>query len=179
MREPTIARNYADALFLVGERHGETERYAEVLTALAIVVETNEAVRVMLESPRVSKPVKQRILDRALRGLAPEPFRRFLGAVIKRGRQGLLRAIAGQYASLVDEKMHRIPVGVTLAREPDAGLRHLIQQRLTTLLAKEAIPAFRADPAILGGMVIRVGDRIMDGSLRRRIVNLRRQMLNG
>lgn len=177
MREPTIARNYAQALFELGERHDETQRYADLIEGLAGAIEQVPAVRVVLESPRVSKPKKQEILTGALKKYASEPFLRFLQAVVKRGRQGILPAISREYLELVDAKFNRIHAGITLAREPDKKLQEAVRAKLSEVIGKEVIPHFRADPAILGGLILRLNDRIIDGSLRRKMVNLKRQLL--
>jgi F-type H+-transporting ATPase subunit delta len=66
---------------------------------------------------------------------------------------------------------------VTLARAPDEQLKRAIQEALTRQLGKQVIPAFTVDPEILGGTVVRVGERVLDGSLRRRMTKLRRQLL--
>ena len=179
MRQPTIARNYAQALFEVGERSGVTERFADLMSALAAVILAEAEIRAMLASPRVTKGEKQRILGNALEGIAPEGFIRFLHAVIKRGRQGLLPAIGEQYLALVDKKFNRVHVSITVAREPSDGLRAVISERLSRALRREIIPHYRTDGEILGGVILRVGDRIMDGSVRRRMKTLRRQMLGG
>ncbi len=178
MRESTIARNYAEALFELGERLGQTERFAGLITALAMAIETEPSIRVAIESPQVAKKTKLRVLERALEDRAAEEFMRFLTAVIKRGRQELLPEIGAEHAVLVDEKLNRIHAGVTLAREPDEALREAVRAKLSEALGKEVIPHFRIEPAILGGLVLRLGDRIIDGSLRRRMVALKRQLLN-
>ncbi len=178
MREPTIARNYAQALFEVGERLGKTERIADLMEALAGAIAEEQIVVVVLESPRVPKTTKQLIFRRALEGRAPEQFIRFIEAVIKRGRQGILPAITEQYLALVDEKFNRVHAGVTVAREPDKTLQQAISVKLSEAIGKEVIPHFRTDPSILGGLIVRVGDRIMDGSLRRKMVALKRRMLS-
>lgn len=179
MREPTIARNYAEALFTSGEKAGAAERYGHLMEAVAGAIAADEKIRVVLESPRVSKPQKQDIMAKALKGRAPEPFIRFLGAVIRRGRQGMFGAITREYLALVDIKLERVHAGVTIAREPDEKLKKDIAQRLAKVFGKAVVPHFRADRAILGGLVVRVGDHVMDGSLRRKLVALRRQMLGG
>jgi F-type H+-transporting ATPase subunit delta len=76
-------------------------------------------------------------------------------------------------------KLNRVHAGVTLARAADAGLREQIRARLSAILAKDVVPHFREDPALIGGLVVRVSDRIMDGSVRRQLAVLRRQMLGG
>ena len=177
MREPTIARNYAQALFEAGERSNETERFAMLMEAVAGAIEADVRIRVAMDSPRVPKALKQRLLHQALVRRAPETFIRFLGAVVKRGRQGIISAINREYHALLDIKLNRVHAGVTLARKPDKGLLDAIQRRLSSAIGKEVIPHVREDPRILGGIVVRIGDRVMDGSVRRKMVQLRKQML--
>lgn len=178
MNAPTVARNYAEALFEVGERSGDTERFADLIEAVAGAMAADETIRVVLESPRVPKAKKEALLAQALEALAPPPFVRFLAAVVRRGRQGLLAGIAEEYLKLVDVKFNRVHAGITLARDVDAALQRDIKAKLTAVLGKEVIPHFREDPGIIGGVIVRVGDRVMDGSLRRRILKLRKQMLH-
>jgi len=102
----------------------------------------------------------------------------FLQAVVKRGRQQLLRPIAQEYLTLLDVKFNRIRAGVTVARTPDDALRQAIADGLARALGKDVIADFRVDPAILGGTVVRVGERVYDGSVRRRMMKLRRALLS-
>lgn len=178
MREPTIARNYSEALFDLGERLGATDRFADLMAGLAAAIAADRRIRVALESPRVPRHAKERVLESALADVAPAEFLRFLAAVIKRGRQHLLPQIEEQYGNLVDAKHNRIHVGVTMARTPDEALRTEVVSRLREATGKEIIPHFREDPAILGGVILRLGDRILDGSVRRRMMRLRRQLLS-
>jgi F-type H+-transporting ATPase subunit delta len=177
LREHTIALNYAEALFDVGEHSGHTERFADLLEALAGAIRSDDHIRQVLESPRVPKATKQQILAGALSRYAPEQFIKFLAAVVKRGRQGMMVAISDAYLELVDAKFNRIHAGVVLAREPDATFQELIRRKLSEVFGKTVIAHYRADPEILGGLIVRIGDRIMDGSVRRRMVSLRRQLL--
>lgn len=178
MRDPTIARNYAEALFALGERHDEVARYTDLLDALVFAIETEPTIRVTIESPQVPRHTKVMVLERALDQYAPERFVRFLAAVVKRGRQYLLPMIHEQLRELVDDKMGRLRAGVTLAREPDEALREVVRRKLGEVTGKEVIPQFRTDPAILGGLILRMRDRIIDGSLRRRMLRLKRQLLS-
>jgi F-type H+-transporting ATPase subunit delta len=178
VRATTIARNYAEALFELGERSGNTDRYAELLDALAGAVETTPEVQGVLMSPRVPKAEKVRLLGAALKG-APREFALFLQALVKRGRQRLLREISTEYQALLDIKHNRVRAGVTLAHPADPAVQREIQEALSRELGKEVVAAFHVDPEILGGTVVRVGERIHDGSVRRRMTKLRRQLLTG
>ena len=177
MRDISIARNYAEALFELGEGRGQTSHYAELIDAVAGAVETTPQIQAVLMSPRVPKAEKSRMLAAALKD-APKEFVLFLQAVVKRGRQQLLRQIATEYLGLVDIKLNRLRAGVTLARPADAQLQKSLQEALSKQLRKEVIASFSVDPEILGGAVVRVGERIHDGSVRRRLTKLRRQLLS-
>lgn len=178
MRVTTIARNYAEALFELGERSGNTERYAELIDAVAGAVETTPEVQGVLMSPRVPKAEKARLLGAAMKD-SPREFVLFLQALVKRGRQRLLREIATEYLALLDVKHNRVRAGVTLAQPADPALQREIQAALSRQLGKEVLAAFHVDPEILGGTVVRIGERIHDGSVRRRMTKLRRHLLTG
>ncbi len=176
MRAATIGRNYAEALFALGEKSGNTDRYAELLLALAAAVHASPQVETVLMSPKVTRAWKADLLAKAVPG-APKEFVLFLEAVVKRGRQLLLAEIAAAYVGLLDVKFNRIRAGITLAREPDPALKQAITDALGKALGKEIVAGFAVAPEILGGAVVRVGDRMLDGSVRRRLKQLRRQLL--
>jgi F-type H+-transporting ATPase subunit delta len=179
MSAVTVARNYAEALFELGERSGQLELYADLLDAVAAAIDNTPEVQAMLASPRVTRAEKARILGAALGDAAPREFVLFLQAVVKRGRQLLLGHILREYLALVDVKHNRVRAAVTVARQPDEALRATIEAGLGRALGKTVIADFRVDPAILGGAVVRVGERVYDGSVRRRLARLRRTLLAG
>jgi len=179
VKHATIARNYAQALFAAAEAKGEVERFGDLMDAVAGAVQADPRIAIVLDSPRVAKTVKAELLARALGDTAPAEFVRFLQAVVRRGRQGLLGEISQAYQELVDRRLNRVHAGVVLARETDEPLQQQVTERLTKALRKEVRAHFRTDPGILGGVVVRVGDRVYDGSVRRRLAVLKRRMLTG
>ena len=181
MKSTTIARNYAEALVLAAEAGDKNavELYGRLMDAVAGAVQADERIAVALDSPRVAKATKAALLERALADLAAPEFVRFLQAVVRRGRQGLLGEIAQEYQALVDLKLDRVHAGVVLVEEPDARLEKQIVERLTAALGKDVRAHFRTERGIIGGVVVRVGDRVYDGSLKRKLTVLRRKMLTG
>jgi len=175
VRPVTVARNYAETLFQLGEQTGKAELYGELIDAVAGVVETTPAIGDMLMSPRVPKSEKSRLMGAGLKE-APKQFVLFLQAVVRRGRGQLLRLIASEYAVLLDVKFNRLRAGVTLARTPDEALRRTIEAGLAKAFGKQVIASFSTDSQLLGGAVVRVGERVYDGSVRRRLTRLRRQL---
>ena len=176
MRDRTIARNYAAALFDLAVAHEEADANAEAFRALAELL-GDDRVRQFLDTPKVEAAEKEAVIRNALEGRVPERFLRFVLVVIRKRRQSLLRLIQEEYQEMVDAHAGQIHAEVTLAREPDEETRALIAERLTKLLGKKVVPHVKIDPDILGGLVVRYGDHAMDASLRRQLVSLKRDML--
>jgi F-type H+-transporting ATPase subunit delta len=180
MSAHVVARNYAEALLAIADRAGgdAVERFGALLDAVAGALEADTRVLAVMMSPRVTKAAKRDVLAAALRGAAPEAFIRFLGAIVQRGRQGLLRAISSAYQELVDVKLNRVHAGVVTAHPVDAALARDIQVRLEHAVGKTVVPHFDTDARLLGGIIVRIGDRVFDGSLRRRMRLLRHRLLH-
>jgi F-type H+-transporting ATPase subunit delta len=120
---------------------------------------------------------KAELLAASLPGV-PRELVLFLQAVVKRGRQLMLADIADAYSALLDQQHNRVRAGITLAREPDPALKQAIVGALEEALNKEVVAGWAVEPELIGGAVIRVGDRVMDGSVRRKLKQLRRQLLS-
>jgi F-type H+-transporting ATPase subunit delta len=177
MREPTIARNYAETLVALAQRADDLEGWGAMIDEVVNAVQSDVRLRRFLESPRVSAEQKNEILARAFADRLPRLFVRFLEAVVTHRRQHLLPEIAREYHDLVDEIEGRVHVDVTLAREPDAGGRESLVRELSRVLGKRVVPHIRVRSDILGGVIVRVGDTVMDGSVRRRLNLLRSRLL--
>lgn len=177
MRDETVARNYAEALFELAGRHEGVEAFGVALNTVAGLLNDEPRLRQFLETPRIDADAKKAALRKALTGRVPPMFLNFLLVTIDKRRQRLLDRIATEYAALVDEHENRAHVDVTVARPLDDATAEALATRLSRLIGKTAVPHVRVDPAILGGVVVRAGDTIYDGSLRRRLAGMRRQLM--
>lgn len=177
MRASTIAQSYAEALFDLGERHGQQEEIAAAADTLLALLRAEPRLSAFLATPQVEPQAKKGVLERALADRVPPLFLNFIKVVVDKRRQRLLETIVTEYHALLDEHLGRVHVQVTVAREPDENLKREIADRLSALLGRTAIPHIHVNPQILGGIIVRHGDRVMDGSLRRRLVSLRRRLV--
>lgn len=177
MRETTISRNYAEALASLAERAGDLDGWGKMITEVTDAVEEDQRLANFLASPRVSANRKVEIITQAFNDRLPRLFVRFLGAVITNRRQHSIPEIASEYGSIVDELQGRVHARVTVAREPDDATRASVAKQLGTITGKRVVPHFVVKPEILGGVIARVGDTVMDGSLARRLESLRGRML--
>jgi F-type H+-transporting ATPase subunit delta len=173
----TIARNYAAALFELAQRHEGLEAFGRGLDMVVGLMDQNPSFRLFQETPRVADKEKKEVLRKVLGGVLPRALLNFLRVTVDKRRQRLLALIAGEFHALLDEHLGRAHVAVTLARELDAAAMAELSAKLSALLGKEAIPHVRVNPAVLGGVYLKAGDTVYDGTLRRRIKQLRRQLV--
>lgn len=177
MRDETVARNYAETLMALAERHEGIEAYGELIEGFAGLLATDPKLKLFLDTPRIDAAAKKATLRKAMGDKTPRPFLNFVLITLDKRRQRLLGQINEQYQLLLDERLGRQRVEVTVAREMgDAGI-DLVSRELSRVLGKTAIPRIRVRPEILGGIVIKTGDRVFDGSVRHRMDRLRRRML--
>jgi len=178
VRADTVARNYAQALRDLAKKQDAVVAFGVLLDAVAGAVATEPRLAAVMASPRVPKQRKKQLLREALEGRAPKVFIGFLEAVVQRGRQGLLGTISSEYEQMVDQHLKRIHAGVTTAHDVDPEAAKAITASLARMVGQEVLPHFRTDPRLLGGLIVRMGDRVLDGSLRRRLQALRFSMLH-
>lgn len=176
MRDDTIARNYAETLFELAERHEGVEAFGEAMAAVADLVE-DPRVRLFLETARVPASAKKSALAGALGPAAPAAFVAFLKVVVDKRRQRLLSEIGREYEQLLDRRRGRRYVEVAVARPLTEGAAEELAARMSKATGTQVIPHVKVVPSILGGVVIRDGDIVYDGSLRRQLGLMRRRLL--
>lgn len=179
MRDTTIARNYAEALLALAAKAGDLAGWGTMIGDVADAVTRDERLRRFLEAPQISAAEKNAVLARAFQDRMPRLFVRYLQTLITNRRQMLIPVIATEYHTLVDEVEGRVHAQVTVARDVGAGARASIASQLSRTFGKQVVPHVVVNPEILGGVIVRVGDTVMDGSVRRRLATLRGRMISG
>ena len=171
----TAARRYAEAIFELGDESRALEQWQEDLQVLAEVAGDGGVVAA-LES--VKPPLEDRLalLDRALAGMSPLT-RNLARLLVSRGRFSLLPQIASVYEEMLDARNNVVRAQVTSAVPLSEDERRDVVERVRALTgASDVRLEARVDPAIIGGLILRIGDRLIDGSTRARLVQLRRRL---
>ena len=179
MRDSTIARSYGEALLSLASKAKDLTGWGTMISDVADAITRDDRLRLFLESPRVSVDQKNEVIAKAFQDRMPRLFVRFLQSVVRHRRQALIPDIAVQYHTLVDEIEGRVHARVTVSREPNAKLEKTVTDRLSKVLGKTVVPHFTVDESILGGTIIRIGDTVMDGSVKRKLGRLRQRMMQG
>lgn len=177
MREITIARSYAETLVELARRAGDLEGWGAMIDEVAQAIAGDQRLVRFLETPRISARAKNEVIGKAFADRLPRPFVRFLQAVVSHRRQHLIGEIAFEYHAIVDEIEGRVHADVTLAQPADPAVAHDIEQQLSRVLGKSVVPHFRVRADILGGAIVRIGDTVMDGSVRHRLAKMRAKMM--
>lgn len=179
MRDATIARNYAEALLELARRADDPAGWGKLIRDVANGIRQDLTLQRFLESPKISEAEKNEIFFQALGDRVPRHFLRFLQTLVRKRRQMLIPEISNEYDKLLDVHEGRVHATVTVAREASAEDESIIARQLSRVVGKTVVPHVNVNPAILGGIVVRIGDTVMDGSVRRRLSRLRNRMLAG
>jgi F-type H+-transporting ATPase subunit delta len=177
MREQSISKNYAEALLALAQKANGTEEWGGLIHALAGAIEQDVTLKRFLEAPQVSAAKKSEILGKGLAGKAPAMFIKFVQKVVTNRRQMLIPIVATAYTDLLDEAAGRVHARVTFASAVSDADRDAIAAQLSKILKKTVVPHVNVNPQIIGGVIVRVGDTVMDGSVRRRLGTVRAKML--
>ncbi|MDT8435483.1 MAG: ATP synthase F1 subunit delta [Gemmatimonadota bacterium] len=177
MSRESVARNYAGALLELAGREDAEEAWLGHLADIAALFRDSDRFRAFLLTPRVSADRKEATLREALGDRFPEPFLRFLLVVIEKRRQGLLPEMEEACRELLNERSGRVHARVTLPFPADEALRARVETELARVLDAAVTVDYRTDEALIGGLVVRVRDRVLDGSVRRKLQVMRRTLL--
>ena len=177
MAKAPKAKRYAEALFELGQQQGAAENWLGQLSEIARAL-SDEAVASFLESPRPKAEDKLRIVSRITAGRDPM-IANFVGVLTERQSTGLIQKIVDEYSELLNEALGRQRAEVTTATAMTSAQERRLRETLGSALQKEIVLDTRQDPDIIGGLVVRVGDQIIDGSVRTRLQIMRQRLVQG
>ncbi len=170
-----LAQVYARSLFQVALEQGKLDVLREQLGQFADALDQNRQLAVFFFSPYFSSAEKQQALDPLLEG-ADENFLNFLSLLIENHRMPVIFRIRHEYERLWDEENKTLPVQITSAIALDEKTTENLGKTIGERAGRKVTLSARVDPDILGGIVLRVGNSILDASIRSRLEQLRRQV---
>jgi F-type H+-transporting ATPase subunit delta len=171
------ARIYAETLLEVAREEDAVDRIAEEVEVVRRALRETPRLRAFLASPRIAAAGKKSALRSALEGSLSEPTLRFVEVVIDRERQDLLLEILDAFTAKVGELHNEELVEVTSAVPLDEGLRQRVRDTFARATGRRIVLRERVDPGLQAGIVVQLGDTRIDGSVRARLEDLRRRML--
>lgn len=169
------ARVYAEALFEVGRDKGKLDTLQQQLAQFADEVDRNRELQVFFFSPYLSTAEKQEGIERAISGAEPE-LTNFLELLVDKHRMTEVFRIRREFDELWKQENRRLDVTVTSAVELDSAVVEKIGQEVERQTGERVDLSSRVDGEILGGIVLQVGNMVLDASIRSRLEKLRKSV---
>jgi F-type H+-transporting ATPase subunit delta len=164
---------YAKALLAFGKNAGKLDQLVDELDAVVGVVQQVPGMQAALESPRIGIEDKTKMLEKAFGNRVDKGLLNFLKVIGAKGRYDCLGAIASSAREMQDEMSGRVQAVLTSASDVDDEVKANISKRLSSVLGKTVSLKSEIDPKIIGGMVIRIGDTVYDGSVVNQLAQVR------
>ena len=169
------AKRYALAAFQLAKEEGYVEAWRQAVEEIAEFMSDPE-VRRVLENNRVTQEPKQSLIDAALSDLPPQPLN-LARLLVRKHRTALAPAIADQFRRLVEDDRGITRVKATTAVPLNDLEREALIRRLQEQTGREVILDVEVDPSLMGGLVVQLGDRLVDYSTRTRLQALRQSLM--
>lgn len=174
MRQTILARRYAKALFSLGKQQGKYEAYSEALAAIAALYQETPEVGDSLTNPLYPVEARKKVMVSIANAVQGDMiFTAFLNLLVERQRAGILPDIAHEMQVMVDEAQNISHGTVVSAITLDSALQEKIQATLEKITGNKVILEARVDPSIIGGIIAKVGDLVVDGSIRTQLHGLK------
>ena len=169
-----VARRYAQALLELGVERGELDAIVEQISALAAAWEESPELRNAIENPLVAHAAKKAVIGDLIDRIGASPTIRHVALLlVDRRRAPALPYVAQTLRELADARRGLLHAEVTTAAPLSEAYYGRLQVQLEAMTGKRVVVDRRTDPSIIAGVVTRIGDRILDGSLRTRLHSLR------
>jgi F-type H+-transporting ATPase subunit delta len=180
LRGGAAARRYAKALIDLARRDGIIAEIGTHLQQYQALLQANTNLQKVLENPSVDIQVKTSIMTTIFERTQPVPLlRNFLLLLMHKGRLPQLDAICTQYARMASDELRRVVAQVTTAVEMDAQQRQVVTQKIAAATQKDVQLEAHVDHALIGGLVVRVNNVILDGSVRGQLTRMRKALIGG
>jgi F-type H+-transporting ATPase subunit delta len=168
---------YAHSLLELANEQKQAEPIGAELNDLRKIVEDNPAAREMMSNPAIGVEERSKMLDRTFRNNVSPLLFNVLGVINQHNRLGLVAELAQAYRELLDKQLGKVEVEITVASALDSQMASNAQTKITAALGKEAVVHQKVDPSIIGGVIVRVGDKLIDASVRHQLEAMKQQML--
>jgi F-type H+-transporting ATPase subunit delta len=176
-QKSSTAVAYAASLLDLANERKLAEPIGQELAALRQIVTDNPSFGLFLADPGIGSAERAESIGKIFGGRVSPLMSNFLGVLNQKNRMGLLAQIADAYEDLLDEQLGKIDVDVTVAQKLDGKQLEAVRQRVSAALKKDAVVHQYVDDSIIGGLIVRVQDKLIDASVKSQLAAMRQQLL--
>ncbi len=174
-----VSTTYGDALFAVAMEEDRMDEFFEAAVALAEVLRTNEDLSKLMNHPKIMKEDKVKIIEETFAGRLPKEMVGLMTLMVEKGRANEMLFVFDYFVSLVKEEKKIGKADVTTAVVLSDNQKEKVEKKLLETTKYETFEmCYHVDESLIGGMVIRIGDRIVDSSIKTKLYDLSRQLKN-
>ena len=177
MATETLARRYSAALFAVAQDANAVDAVVADVDAVVNALESDPTVKEFYESPVVDRGQKMTIIRDSFRGRMGEIAENFVILLIRKRREPLLRTVARQLHEMLDAAAGKSRAAIATPAPLEPHELADLARRLSTVYKRTIVPDTKVAPDMLGGIIVQVGDRYVDGSVAGRLEEIRRHLL--
>ena len=180
MKNLAIARRYAKALLIIGKEDGQTEQYRQELNGVAQLMTEDNQLADTIANPLYKSGDRKQVLQKIIEKLnLSKTMSSFLLLLFEKGRIGFVGSINDFYQTLADELKGVARASLVSASKLTSEAIEKIRSALSKKTGKDVILQVEHDPALIGGIVTRIGDLILDGSIKTQLLNMRESLRRG
>ncbi|MEW6673449.1 MAG: ATP synthase F1 subunit delta [Thermodesulfobacteriota bacterium] len=180
MKNLAIARRYAKALLLIGKEDGQTETYRKELAGVTDLFEREKALAQTICNPLYNAASREKVLQEVVKRLKlSRVVSSFLLLLFAKGRIGFLHSINEFYQKLADELKGVARASLVSAMALSSETVEKVRSALSSMTGKEVVLEVAEDPGLIGGIVTKIGDLVLDGSIKTQLLNMRESLKRG
>ncbi len=168
-----LAQTYAEALLELADDGGSLAEVAEEVESLRGLIRDNTSLRAILENPAIADDERAGSLERMFKGRVSEVLYRFVQVVNRKGRADVLPSILEAFTGLVRDRRGIVEVNAYVPQRMSPAEADRVQSRISERLRHEVVLHQYEDPTLIGGLKLRIGDRLIDGSVKAQLGRMR------
>ena len=180
MKNQSIARRYAKALLMIGKTDGMADNYKDELNGFASLIAKEMALEQVINNPLYNAKERKKVLAALIEKLnLSKVMASFVNLLFDKGRFGFLGAINEFYQKLADDLKGVARASLVSANELSSEAVEKIRKALSKKTGKDIVLDIKTDPALIGGVVTKIGDLVLDGSIKTQLLNMRESLKRG
>lgn len=173
-----VGRRYAQALFEVASEKNNLDAIEEDLKGILSVIEKEKELQRVLYHPQVTAEKKKELINKIFEAKISKEVQNFLNLIIDKHRETYLSEIVAEFTKMANVARNIVDGEVVSAIKLDESYKEELVKVLNRLAGKDVKPKYKVDPSLLGGMVIRIGDKVIDGSVKNKLKTLRQHLVS-
>ena len=172
-----VSKTYGDALFAVAMEENRVDEFFEAAKAVLEILRINQDFKSLMNHPQIIKEDKVKIVEETFRAQIPKEMIGLMSIMVTKGRADEMISVFDYFVNLVKEEKKIGKADVTTAIELSAAQKERVEQKLLqTTEYKSFEMCYHVDESLIGGMVIRIGDRVVDSSVKTKLYDLTRDL---